>query len=143
RTDVAFELRLLHQLRGLLARTAEKQRASRGVQRVREIANSAQACGVNRGHVAQTKDNNGRQLVEGMQNVRELIGCAKKEWPMNTVNNRVVRNVLSLKDMDTAVFYIVLGYRAYCGGPRNFANERERGQHHSDFHGKRQVGDDG
>src|SRR6267378_6057414 len=96
RADVAFELRLLHQLRGLFARSAEKQGASRSVQRVRQIANGAQAGGVNRGHVPQTKDDDGRQFIDGMENVRELVGRAKKKRAMNAVNNRVVRNVLAL-----------------------------------------------
>src|ERR1700730_4857204 len=96
RADVAFELRLLHQLRRLLARSAEKQGTARSVQRVRQIADGAQAGGVNRGHVPQTKDNNGRQSIDGMENVSELVGGPKKKRAVNPVNNRIVRNVLAL-----------------------------------------------
>src|SRR5216684_1657546 len=72
--DVAFELRLPHQLRGLFACSAEKQRASRGVQRVRQVTNGSQAGSVYSGHVPQTKDNDGWQFVDGMENVSELVG---------------------------------------------------------------------
>src|SRR6266852_4093281 len=113
RADVAFELRLLHQLRRLFTRSAQKQRASRSVQRVGKIANGAQASGVNRGHIAETKDNDGRQFIDGMENVSELVRSAKKKRAMNAVNNRVVRNILALQDVYAAVFHIVLGHGAH------------------------------
>src|SRR4029077_17112234 len=59
RADVTLKLCLLHELRRLFSSAAEKQRAPRVVKRVREIADGAQAGGVNRGHVSQTKDDDG------------------------------------------------------------------------------------
>src|SRR5216684_8199777 len=143
RTNVAFELGLLHQLRGLLACSAEKQGASRIVKSVCQITNGAQAGGINRGHVAQTKDDDGGQFVDGLENAREFVGRAKKERAVNAVNDRVLWDILSLQDMHAAVFYVILGDWANGGGSRDFTNESERCQHHSDFHGKREIGHDG
>src|SRR5260370_37249854 len=107
RTNVAFELGLPHQLRGLLACSAEKQGASRIMQRVGQVTNGAQAGGINRGHVAQTKDDDGRQFVDGLENVREFVGRAENERAVNAVNNSVVRNILTLHYMHAAVCPVI------------------------------------
>src|SRR2546427_12445167 len=54
RTNVAFKLGLLHQLRGLLACSAEKQGASRILKRVRQITNGAQAGEIGRASCRET-----------------------------------------------------------------------------------------
>src|SRR6266567_4664328 len=141
--DVAFELGLLHELRGLFARAAKEQRASRIMQRVREVADGAEPRGVNRGHVPQAQDNDGRQGVDGMENIRELVRRAEEKWPMNPVNNRVVRNILSLQDVHAAVFDVIFRHWTYRGGSRYLANESQRRQHHAYFHGEGQIGHDG
>ena len=143
RAHVTLKLCLLHQLRGLFPCSTKQQRAPGLVQRVREIANGAEASGVNGGHVAQTQNNDGRQLVERVQDIGKLIGCAEEERPVNAVNNRVVWDVLALKHVHAAVFHVIFGNRAHRRSPRDFANECERGKHHPDFYRKGQVGNHG
>ena len=72
-----------------------------------------------------------------MQNVCKLVRRAKQERAMDSVNNRVVRNIFPLQDMYLAVCDEVFGYRADSSGSRNLANEHERRQDHADFHGER------
>ena len=78
-----------------------------------------------------------------MEKVREFVGSAKKERAVNAVNDRVVRDILALQNMHSAVFHIIFRDRAHCGGSRDFANKSERGQHHADFHREREIGHDG
>src|SRR6266436_323722 len=104
---------------------------------------SNSACFINCEDIAQTKDDDGGQFVDGLENVSEFVGRAKKERAVNAVNDRVVWDILSLQDMHAAVFHVILGDWANGGGSRDFANESERGQHHSDFHGKREVSHNG
>ena len=101
-----------------------------------QIADGAEPGGVNRGHIPQTKDDDGRQFVEGVENIRELVGRTKEERAVNAVNNRVFRDILALQNVHAAVFHIIFGHWAHGRRSRNLANEHERGEEHPDFHGK-------
>src|SRR5258708_26004643 len=74
RTNVAFELGLPHQLRGLLACSAEKQGASRIMQRVGQVTNGAQAGGINRG-----QDRKSTRLNSSHQIISYAVFCLKKK----------------------------------------------------------------
>src|SRR6267142_6972834 len=124
--DMAFEFGLLHQLRWLLSRAAKQQGAPSSMERVGQVANGAEAGSVNGGHVAQPEDHDGRQFLEGEENLREFVGGAEKKWPVNPVDDRVIGNVFSLENVDAAVFYVVFRYGAYGSGSRNFANKHQR-----------------
>src|SRR6266566_7543235 len=105
--DVPFEIGLLHQLRGLFAGAAQKQGASRSLQGVRQVADSAESGSIDRGHISQAQDNNGWQGVDGMEDVGKLVGGPEKKRSVNPVNNGVVRDILTLKDVHAAVLDIV------------------------------------
>src|SRR5882724_7300306 len=74
-----------------------------------------------------------------------MAGNFSRDWRMseNPVDDRVIRNVLSLENVDAAVFDVVFRYGTDSGCSRNFANKHQRGEHHADFHSKRQIGHNG
>src|SRR5258708_39989624 len=92
RANVPFKLRLLHQLRGLFTRSAQKEGATRIVQRVSQIPNGAKPRGINGSHVAQTEDHDGRQRFDGIENAGKFVGCTDKKRRVNAVNESVVRD---------------------------------------------------
>src|SRR5947207_14477684 len=124
--DVPLEIGLLHQLRGLFAGAAQKQGASRSLQRVRQVADSAEPGGVDRGHISQAQDNNGWQGVDGMEDVGKLVRGSEKKRSMNPVNNRIVGEVFSLRDVHAAVFDIV-----FRDGPRRCRSRNAANTHES------------
>ncbi len=62
RADVLLKFGLAHQTSGLFARAAENQAAAGTVDDVRKLLQRLQACGVDGGHIAQAKNQDGRQL---------------------------------------------------------------------------------
>src|ERR1700730_5547717 len=131
--DVAFEFGLAHELGGLFAGTAEQKRAAGFVKLVGEIFYGTEAGGVDGGHVAQGQDDNGRQRVQRIENVCEFVGRSEEKWSVNAVDSRVLGNVLTLQDVDAAVFDVIAGDARDGGGTRDFANKHQRGKDHADF----------
>lgn len=54
RTDMAFELRLLHQHGRLFPSPAQKEGPTRGVDAVGQIFNSSYPCGIDGGHISES-----------------------------------------------------------------------------------------
>src|SRR5256885_17152370 len=88
-SHVAFELRLLHQLRRLFTCAAKKQSPAGGLNFVGKIADSTEARGVDGSHIAQTQDHDWRQTAHGAQNFIKLIRRAEKKRPVYAKNGRV------------------------------------------------------
>src|SRR5579871_5612817 len=141
--DMPFEFGLLHELRRLFSCAAKQECAARGMNFVGQFADCAETCSVYRGHVAQTKNDNGGKLFHSAQNFIKFIGAAKKKWAVNAINSGVRRNVFSLQNVHTTVFDIVARDSRNACRTRNFADESERGENHSNFHGKRKICDYG
>src|SRR5579883_1673260 len=142
-SDVAFEFGLMHERGGLLAGTAKQQRAARSMERVGEIAQCAEPGGINRSHVAKPENDDGRQRVNGAENLREFVSCAEQEWPVDAKNRGIGRNILALQYVDPAVLHVILRDAGNRGSARNFADEHESGEDHADFDGEREIGHDG
>lgn len=77
RAHVAFEFGLLHELGGLFAGAAEEEMAAGGVQAVGEFANGAEAGSVDGSHVAEAKNDDGRESVDAADDFVEFVGGAK------------------------------------------------------------------
>src|SRR5262245_459057 len=142
-TYMAFEFGLLHELGRLLTSAAEKQMAAGGMEAVGEFANGAETGGVDGGHVTQTENDNGWEGVDVAGDFIDLVGRTEKKWSMNTVDDGVIRNVLTLKHVDRAVGNVIARDTGDGGGTGNFANVREGGYEHTDLDGEGQVGSDG
>src|SRR4029077_1729235 len=108
--------------RGLLAGAAEQERAAGFVKLVGKIFDGAETGGVNRGHVAQAQDDNGRQGAQRIENFGEFVSSAEKKWPVNAEDRGVLGNVFALQDMDAAVFHIIASNARDGGSTRNFAD---------------------
>ena len=101
--DMADEIRLLKQLRGLIARTAEQERPAGFSQAVREYFERVQAGGVDCGHVPQPHDHHRRKRAEVGGRVRELLGSAEEKRPVDAQNGHIPGNLLVLQDVRAAV----------------------------------------
>jgi len=123
RADVPFEFRLLHQLSGLFACAAEQKLATRCMNSIRQFANCTEAGGVNCGHVAQTQNHDWRQRIELFQNVRELVRRAEKKWPVYAVHYGVVRNILTLQNMHSAVCDVIARHASDGRRTRDLSDE--------------------
>ena len=142
-SDMAFKLGLLHKLRGLLAGTAQQEGATGFVELVGQVFNGAEPGRVDRSHVAQAQDDDRREGVQRIENLCKLVRGAEKKRPVDAEDRSVFRNVLALQDVHAAVFNIIASDARDRCGPRNFADEHERGENHADFHGERKVRHDG
>src|SRR5215470_5792701 len=99
RADMALEFGMFHELSGLLACAAEEKVAARGMEAVSEFADGSETCGVDGGHVAEAKNDDGRKAVDIVRNLVELIGCPEEKWAVHAINDSVVGNVFALKDV--------------------------------------------
>src|SRR6266404_8374665 len=105
--DVTFEVGLLHELGGLFARAAKQQGTAGFVKLIGKIFDCAQAGGVDGGHVAQSQDDNGRQGIQRIENISELVRGAEEKRAMNAEDSDVIGKVLTLQDVDAAVFDVI------------------------------------
>src|ERR1700730_474410 len=71
--DMLLKFGLAHQAGGLLARAAKNESSSRIVYDVRQIFEGLQAGGVDRRHVSETKNDDGRQLRKAMDDLFDLV----------------------------------------------------------------------
>jgi len=117
RTNVAFELGLLHQLRGLLACLRREARSvpnpesvsARSRMAPRPVASIALMLRRRRMTI-------GGNLSMDWRMSANFVGRAKKERAVNAVNDRVVGDIFSLQNMHAAVFHVILSDRANGGG---------------------------
>ena len=100
--DVLVELGLLHQRRRLRQRAAQDQLPPGAVELVGEILERAQAGRVDRGHVAQPDDDDRLEVVDVVDDVRNLVGGAEQERSVDAEDGDVRRNVLVLQDVRRA-----------------------------------------
>src|SRR5258708_19942466 len=107
-----------------------------------KVLDGAEASGVDGGDIAQGQDDNGRQGLQRIENVGELVRGAEEKRPVNAEDRGVIRNVLALQDVDAAVFDVIASDARDGRGARDFADEHERGEDHADFDGKGEVVDD-
>src|SRR5882762_3135714 len=130
---------LAHQAGGLLARAAKNESSSRIVYDVRKILEGLQTGGVDRRHVSQTKNDDGRQLRKSMDDLFDLVRGAEEKRAMNAEDGYVGRDFLVLQNMDVPFSQILIGDLRYGRRDRNLANEHESGQNHSRFDGHGQI----
>ena len=105
--DVASKFRLGHELRGLFPRAAEQKRTAGLVKLIGKIFYGAEARGIDGRHIAQAEDDDGRQRVQRIDDLRKFIGGSEEKWPVDAKNGRVLRNVLALQDVDAAIFDVI------------------------------------
>ena len=86
-------------LGGLLACTAEDERAAGVVDLVGEPFECLEAGGVDGGHVAQAQDDDVRERSAMSRDVIELFGAAEEERAVNAEDGDVVGNLAALKDV--------------------------------------------
>ena len=91
--DVLVKLRLRHHLRGLLRRAAEDQCPVLAVEPVGKIE-CAQARPVDRGHVAEAQNHDGREIVGLIEDPRQLVRRAEQERLVDSEHRHVVGNPL-------------------------------------------------
>src|SRR5713101_4959715 len=84
-------------------------------------------------HVAQTKNDDGGQRVQRIDDLSEFVGCSEEKWSVNAKNGGVLWNILPLQNVHAAVFHIVAGDPRDRGGARYLTNEHERSKHHANF----------
>jgi hypothetical protein len=94
--DMLLKFGLVHQLGGLLARPAKNETPPGIVHGIRQILEGLQTGGVDRRHVAQTKNQDGRQLRKTMDDLLDLVGGAEKKRAVNAEDGHVGRNFLVL-----------------------------------------------
>lgn len=123
RADVTFELGLLHQLGGLFASAAEEEITAGGVERIGQVADGAEACGVDGSHVAKAKDDDRWKGIQVAKDLGEFVGGSEEEWPVDAVDRCIGRNVFALQDVFAAVFDVVFRDTGDSRGPGNFSNE--------------------
>src|SRR5215467_5312737 len=127
RANVAFKFGLLHKLSWLLACTAEEQVTAGGMDTVREFADGSEAGGIDRSHVAEAENDNGREGLDLVCDFVEFVGGAEEKRAVNTIDDSVVGDVLALKDMDGTVGHVIAGDAGDGGGTGDFADVRQGG----------------
>src|SRR5256885_7734709 len=95
-SHVAFELRLLHQLRRLFPCAAKKQSPAGGLNFVGKIADSTEARGVDGSHIAQAQDHDWRQIAHDTQNFIKLICRAEEKWSVHAKHGGVRWDIFAL-----------------------------------------------
>ena len=134
------ETRLLHHGLRLLPRAAEYRGPTRRPQPQRQIFERAQAGGVDRRHVAQPKDHDGRQLVDPIGDALQLVGGAEEERTVDAEDRHVVGDVLVLQDVHPAILQVLRRHLVHRRRTRHAPDVEERGEHHPDLDGDREVG---
>src|SRR3569623_949876 len=79
-TDMIEEAGVLQEFRGLLHGSAEQECATRVGEALGEGLDGVRACGVDRGHIAQAQDDDGREGLDVRGCVDEFLRCAEEEW---------------------------------------------------------------
>ena len=74
--------------------------AAGGAELVGQILERPESCGVDGGHVAQAHDDDRRQLVDVVRDVRHLVGHAEQERAVDPEHGHVRRDRLVLQDVD-------------------------------------------
>ena len=108
-SDHVFEFGLPNKLCGLLPGATKNQRPTGGVQFPRHFLQRVQPGRVDRGHVAQPQNHHRRQFMDSLHDHRNFIRRPEQKRPVNAENGGVVRNVLVLQDVHTAIFDVVVG----------------------------------
>src|SRR5205807_3771733 len=109
RSHVAVEFGLVHETRGLLARATEKHRPTGGAKAAGQILERCQPRGINRGHIPQAQDHNGRQLVETVCYLGDLVGYSRSEEHTSELQspcNLVCRLLLEKKKKYNKIVYL-------------------------------------
>src|SRR5258706_13217931 len=143
RTHDFFELGLMNQARGLLARATENQSPIASVQLAGNFFDCEQSGGIQSGHVAQAEDDYERQRAQILGGGIDFVGGAEQERSVNAEDGGVVRNVFILENVHAAVFHILVGDLGNRGGGGNAADEKQSGEDHTGFNGDGEVGEDG
>jgi hypothetical protein len=81
RADVPFEFGLFHQLRGLLVCSTQQQLPSRGVHSIGKLTDRAETGSVNRRHISQAQNDDLRQGIQFLRNVRKFRSHQIKTAP--------------------------------------------------------------
>ena len=102
-----------------------------------------QARGVHRRHVPQAQHHDRRQRVDLRGNVVQLRGRSEQERPVDAEDRHVIRNHLVLQAVRAAGLDVLRRHPRHRRGPRDAPDEEQRGQHHPDLDGHRQIGQDG
>ena len=140
---MAVEFGLVHETRGLLARTTEKHRPTGGAKAAGQILERCQPRGINRGHIPQAQDHNGRQLVETVCYLGDLVGYSEEKWPVDAEHGDIRGNLFVLQNMDSAVFDVFVCYLRNGGGDGNLSNERKSSEQHADLDREAEICDYG
>src|SRR5438876_9409326 len=125
-----LKLRLMNDPQRLFSRSTEDQRTACGMKLFCDFLQGKEASCVDGGHVAQAQDHHWRQFVNIFSDDGNLIGGTEQKWPVNAEDGRVIRNVLVLKDVYTAIFDIVIRDLRYSSCTRHAADEQQRSQYH-------------
>jgi len=139
--DVALELRLSHEERGLLPGPAEEQRGAARFETVRQLLDRGEPGRVDRGHVAQAKDDDRGERGLWLTDRFELLGRPEEEGTADPEDRHVVRD----RAVEEPVGTVVLDLRGRdfldLGRHRDLPDEEERGKDHPDLDGDREVGE--
>ena len=141
--DVIEEARLQKELRGLLHRSAEQERAARGVKASGECLDGVNAGGVDGRHVAQAQNDDGREGFKVGRCLDKFLCSSEEKRAVDAEQRDIGRQDAALEGVGQTVANVVVGYRRDGGGFGNAVDVDQRGERHSNADGDREIGEDG
>src|SRR5262249_58437828 len=82
-------------------------------------------------------------LVQVFGDHGEFVRRAEQERAVDAEDGRVVGDVFILKNVNAAVFNVVVGDLRDGGGRSDTADKQQSGQNHAGFHGDSEIGENG
>src|SRR6266540_2231713 len=112
-SDMLDKLSLMHELRRLMPRATEDQRAPGLLQTVTERLQSVQPRRVYSRHISQTQHDDWREPRHICSLLGKLLGSAEQERAMDSQDVHVNRHILILQNVRTSVFDVLFGNCRY------------------------------
>jgi hypothetical protein len=94
------KFRLMHPHLWLFSRSTKNELPTGFVHPVGKILQCLQAGGIDGGHIAESENNDGRQMGQTIDHHIDLVGCAKQERAVDPEDADVSRNFFVLQDMN-------------------------------------------
>ena len=101
---------LMHSHRRLFPCPTKNELSSGFVHAVGKILQRLQAGGIDGCHIAESKNNDRRQIGQTIYDRIDFVGCAKQEGAMDSEDADVSRNFLVLQDMNMPLANVLGGY---------------------------------
>src|SRR4051812_48808979 len=102
-----FKVEPVHQLCRPFRSAAENQASARAMDRIGKLFQSLETGGVDRRHIPEAKDNDGRKVVQAVKHLFEFLRCSEQEGTMDAEDRNVGRNRFILQYVEAAVLDVL------------------------------------